>query len=258
MMIGIIGGSGLYGSLKEIEGPDDIMVETPHGDVRVVLGFLGSAKIAFVSRHGDETRYPPHAVNHKANIMALEQLGVECIVATSAVGVLRFDYELGKLILADQLVDMTRSVHSFFNGGDEGIVHTDMSDPFCTQLLETIGKVLEELEIGVQYGGTYICLSGPTFETKAEIKMFQSLGMSFVGMTVGPECKLARELGMCYVPILLPVNYGAGMEDGMISHDTTLSMVELMVEDVARSLKEIVVSISTPRNCNCSKAPSKM
>jgi len=219
---------------------------------------LGDVEIAFLSRHGDEKKYPPHAVNHKANIKALARLGVRCIVATSAVGVLRFDYEVGKLILADQLVDMTRTVYSFYNGGDEGIVHTDMSDPFCTQLLETVGLVLEELEIGVQYGGTYLCLSGPTFETRAEIKLFQDLGMSFVGMTVGPECKLARELGMCYVPILLPVNYGAGMEEGMISHDTTLSMVDMMVEDIAKAMKEVVCSISQERSCSCSLAASKL
>ena len=257
-MIGIIGGSGFYSSLKDIENPEKRDIETKYGKVQIITGALNDEKIAFLSRHGDEEKYPPHAINHRANIMALSQLGVDRIIATSAVGVLKFRYKLGVLTLPDQMVDLSKKVYSFYNGGEEGIVHTDISDPFCLHTLEIIKKVFDDLAIGHQWGGTYLSLSGPTFETKAEIRLFQGLGMTFVGMTIAPECKLARELKMCYTPILLPVNYGAGMTDDLITHETTLSMVEVMTNDLIKGLKKVVQVFPKTRNCDCTRSVSGM
>jgi len=257
-MIGIIGGSGLYSSFKDIENPETIKIETEYGTVSVVTGTLNNEMIAFLSRHGDEVKYPPHAIRHRANIMALNQIGVDRIIATSAVGVLKFRYKLGVLTLPDQMVDMSKNVYSFYNGGEEGIVHTDISDPFCLDTLEIIKKVFDDLAIEHQWGGTYLSLSGPTFETKAEIRLFQGLGMTFVGMTIAPECKLARELKMCYTPILLPVNYGAGMTDELVTHETTLSMVKTMTNDLIKGLKRVVQVIPKTRNCDCTRSVSGM
>ena len=257
-MIGIIGGSGLYDSLEGIENAERAPVETKYGKVTLIKVTFGGVDIVFLSRHGDDVKFPPHAINHKANIMALYKAGVRKIIATSAVGVLKFKYNLGILTLPDQMVDMTKNVLSFYNGGEEGIVHTDISDPFCLDTLTVIRKKLDEMEIKYQYGGTYICLSGPTFETKAEIMLYQGLGMSFVGMTIVPECKLARELSMCYVPILLPVNFGAGMTDELITHETTLTMVDSMTSDLVKGLKNILGSIPEDRHCDCIKSVSGM
>ncbi len=255
-MIGIIGGSGLYESLEGIKDPQGNIIQTRYGDVKVIMGKLGEVDIAFISRHGSDVQYPPHAVNYKANIRAMADLNVEQIIATSAVGVLKLKCKLGILTIPDQLIDMTKSVYSYYNGADEGIVHTDMSDPFCMNLIQHIKGTFNYLGIDYQYGGTYICLSGPTFETKAEIKLFQTLGFSFVGMTIGPECKLARELGICYTPILLPVNYGAGMTDELITHETTLLMVNSMVGNLAKALNKILEKMPKQDDCTCKKAAS--
>ena len=257
-MIGIIGGSGLYDSLDGIENAEKMQVETKYGVVTLIKGTFGGVDIVFLSRHGDDVKFPPHAINHRANIMALYDTGVRKIIATSAVGVLKFKYKLGILTLPDQMVDMTKNVLSFYNGGEEGIVHTDISDPFCPDTVSIISEKLDEMGIANQFGGTYICLSGPTFETKAEIRLYQGLGMSFVGMTIVPECKLARELSMCYVPILLPVNFGAGMTDELITHETTLTMVDSMTSDLVRGLENILPIIPEERNCDCIKSVSGM
>ncbi|MDP6155424.1 MAG: MTAP family purine nucleoside phosphorylase [Candidatus Thermoplasmatota archaeon] len=257
-MIGIIGGSGFYSSQKCIANEQKISVETRYGNVSLIKGTLDDVEVIFLSRHGDEIKYPPHAINHKANIAALHKMGVNRIIATSAVGVLKFRYKLGVLTLPDQLVDMSKEVNSFYNGGEEGIVHTDISDPFCLDVIGMIRKVLDERSIQYQFGGTYLSLSGPTFETKAEIRLYQGLGMTFVGMTIAAECKLARELSMCYVPILLPVNYGAGMTDELVTHDTTLRMVETMRKDITTGLGGIVQALPAERNCDCPRSVSGM
>ncbi len=257
-MIGIIGGSGLYDSLEGMEIGKRIEVETEHGSATLMEGRLGGVDVLFLSRHGDDVKYPPHAVNYRANIRALSKMGVHTIIATSAVGVLKFRFKLGVLTLPDQLVDLTGRVMSFYNGGESGIVHTDISDPFCPRVSGHIQGALRELDIKYQTGGTYLCLSGPTFETKAEIRLFQGLGMDFIGMTLAHECKLAREMNMCYSPILLPVNYGAGMTDEMITHDTTLRMVNEMTSDLSRSLASIVSTLPELRNCACPDSVSRM
>lgn len=257
-MIGIIGGSGLYDSFEGMNDAERMEIETEFGTAVLMAGKLGGQDILFLSRHGDRVKYPPHAVNYRANIRAMKDSGVDRIIATSAVGVLKFRFKLGLLTLPEQLVDFTGRTMSFYNGGESGIVHTDISDPFCPHVMEHIGKKLNEMNIPHQAGGTYLCLSGPTFETKAEIRLFQGLGMDFIGMTLAHECKLAREQNMCYAPVLLPVNYGAGMTSDIITHDTTLRMVNEMTSDLSRAFISIVGSMPLERKCSCSHSVSRL
>ncbi len=216
-MIGIIGGSGLYGGISGLEGKK-VEVSTPYGDVNVILG----ENFVFVSRHGNPPK-PPHRVNYHANIMAFKKLNVEKILAISSVGSLRDDIPPGTLMLPDDLLDFTGRVWTYH---DDSPVHINMYEPFCPELRDEVSKVE-----GVKIGGTYATMKGPQFETRAEERMLKILGADIVGMTVAPESKLAKELEICYQPLCVVVNY-VGSET---SHEGTLknmAIYEVKIENI--------------------------
>ena len=194
--IGIIGGSGLY-NIGIIQNKEEIDVETPFGKPsdKLTLGKIGGIEVAFIPRHGRGHIYPPHKVNYRANIFAMKECGVEYLVSTAAVGSLKKKIKPCDFVIANQLIDRTaKRATTFF---DEGIVtHVGFADPFCKTLSDIAYKTAKQQGVDV-HRGTYICMEGPQFSTRAESKLYRSWNVDVIGMTLSPEAKLAREAEMC-------------------------------------------------------------
>jgi 5'-methylthioadenosine phosphorylase len=230
-------------------------VETPYGPVEPVIGKLANREIVFMSRHGRDHATPPHLVNYRANIWAVRKLGVSKILATAAVGSLSPDFRLGELVLLDQFLDFTKSrSQTFYEGGQKGVLHVDMTDPYCSAVRQVILDASERLGFPVKDGACYVCTEGPRFETPAEIRMFQRLGADLVGMTSVPEVVLARELGMCYASIGMVTNEAAGIAAHPLSHAEVMeSMKELGVK-VAQLIQSTFEIWTPEQNCLCALA----
>lgn len=230
-------------------------LETPYGTVEPVIGKLADREIVFLSRHGKDHAVPPHLVNYRANIWALRELGVRKILATSAVGSLSPNFCLGELVLLDQFLDFTKSrPQTFYEGGHLGVLHVDMTEPYCDAVRQVIIQASIQLGLEVKDGACYVCTEGPRFETPAEIRMFQRLGAELVGMTSVPEVVLARELGMCYASIGMVTNEAAGIAGHQLSHaEVTESLKDLGIK--VAELIQATVSLWTPeQNCLCAAA----
>ncbi len=206
--VGIIGGTGLGEAILSHTEGDRVHVETPFGppsDTPLVAQWEG-VEIVFLSRHGPGHLLNPSVVPYRANIWALKQLGVEAIIASGATGSLREDIEPGHLVICDQVIDRTfRRVSTFF---DEGLVtHIEFADPFCPSLRALLSEVSKGGANTVHHAGTYVCMEGPQFSTRAESAMHRTWGGDLIGMTCMPEAKLAREAEICYALIALPTDY---------------------------------------------------
>ncbi len=238
-LIGLIGGTGLGDALaKNIEEAKFHEVDTPFGQPSgsIMVGKVNERKIAFVNRHGDGHRIPPGEVPFAANIFALKQLGVRTIIATGAVGSLRSEIKPGHLVLADQFIDKTfRRQHTFFAG--YGAVHCEMAEPTCGRLRKALAAAAEHAEVKTHPKGTYACIEGPQFSTRAESLMHRQWGADLVGMTAMPEAKLAREAQMCYALIALVSDYDCWRPHKEEADRQTL-------------LKEIIANLQTATN-NC-------
>jgi len=208
--IGIIGGSGVE---RPEAGFVETVVETPYGQALAWVGSGAMADVAFLSRHGVEHDIPPHKINYRANIKALQQLGVDRAIATFAVGGIAEDIPPGAVVALDDAIDLTSGREStFFDGGDSGLKHTPFSKAFSPALRDAIVRLGPIHSLAIRPSGTYICFNGPRFETAAEIRMSRILGADVVGMTAMPEAILARELGIHYGGIAVSVNWAAGIE----------------------------------------------
>lgn len=206
--IGIIGGTGLGDALLRTVGGEEIPIDTPFGSpscAPIVANWEG-VDIAFISRHGPGHLLSPSAVPYRANIWALKALGVEAIIASGATGSLREEIEPGQLVLCDQVIDKTfRRAGTFF---DEGVaVHVEFADPFCATLRQLLERAGEKIDATVHRTGTYVCMEGPQFSTRAESELHRQWGGDLIGMTCMPEAKLAREAELCYALIALPTDY---------------------------------------------------
>ncbi len=230
-------------------------METPYGTVEPVIGKLGNGEVVFMSRHGRDHAIPPHLVNYKANIWALWKLGVQKIIATAAVGTLSSKFRLGEMVLLDQFLDFTKSRQStFYEGGQQGVLHVDMTEPYCSVVRQVIMVASEQLGFVLKNGACYVCTEGPRFETPAEIRMFQHLGADLVGMTSVPEVVLARELGMCYASIGMVTNEAAGIANHPLSHAEVMeSLKELGLK--AAQLIQATMELGIPgQKCLCASA----
>ena len=196
-------------------------IETPYGAAGYyAVPLQGDLEVIFLLRHGAGHRIPPHAINYRANMMALHQLGVQKAVGIYAVGGLRRNLPPGTLVLCDQFLDFTQGrPFTFFDGADGRVVHTDVSEPFCADVREQLLFAATKEQIAVTPTGTYVCTQGPRFETAAEIKMFEALGGTVVGMTGATEAILLRELGICFANLSLVTNYGAGLTAHLAHQD---------------------------------------
>lgn len=208
-LTGIIGGTGLGEALAEdIKGAEFQDIETPFGrpSAKLMVGRLGENEIAFINRHGDGHKLSPSEVPYAANIFALKKLGVHSVIASGAVGSLREEIAPGDLVLVDQFIDKTfKRTNSFF--GNYGAVHCEMTQPVCGRLRKQLLDTAKTIDVKTHSGGTYVCMEGPQFSTRAESLMHRAWGGDLIGMTGMPEAKLAREAQMCYALIALASDY---------------------------------------------------
>jgi 5'-methylthioadenosine phosphorylase len=222
-VLGVIGGSGLY-QMPGLEAVEEVNVDTPFGapSDTVVRGRLGATTMLFLPRHGRGHRIPPSAINFRANIYALKSLGATHVASVSAVGSLREEIAPGELVVVDQFIDRTvRRASSFF---DEGLAaHVSMADPVCPVLAAALYDAAVGAGAKVHRGGTYVCVEGPRFSTRAESHLFRQWGASVVGMTNVPECFLAREAELPYATLALATDY-----DCWRSHDEAVDVPSIL------------------------------
>ena len=205
--LAVIGGSGLY-QLPELEIISKHEITTPYGNpsAPIVEATLGGARLLFLPRHGEHHQHAPHRINYRANICALKMLGAELLLSISAVGSLKEEFRPGDAVLVDQFVDMTRSrISTFF---DEAIVaHVSMAEPTCELMRGALFKAIHAMPIRLHDGGTYICMEGPQFSSRAESEFYRKQGFDVIGMTAMPEAKLAREAQLPYALLALVTDY---------------------------------------------------
>ncbi|MGM0575098.1 MAG: S-methyl-5'-thioadenosine phosphorylase [Myxococcota bacterium] len=242
--IGIIGGSGLY----QMEGVRDVewrAVETPFGPPsdEIALGTIDGVRVAFLSRHGRGHVKAPHEIDYRANIWALKSLGVRWVLSVSAVGSMREDIEPGHVVLVDQFIDRTRMrPGTFFEDGL--VAHVGLSDPVCGVLRGALLEAARGEDIPAHDGGTYVCIEGPQFSTRAESNLYRSWGVSVVGMTNLPEARLAREAQMAYATIALATDYDCWHEtEDEVSVEAVLQILRENVEKAQRLLRAVVPRI---------------
>ncbi len=251
--IGIIGGTGLYDPklLTEIE---EVRMKTPYGapSDAISVGKLKGRYVAFLPRHSKEHTIRPTDVNSRANIFALKKLGVERILAPATVGSLREEYKPGDVVFVDQFIDRTtRREESFFT--KKKVCHISVADPMCPELRKALGKAADALRIRAHPTGVYVCIEGPRFSTRAESKMFRAWGADVVGMTLVPECVLAREAEICYATIAMVTDYDAWKEQAVNASEIVKIMKE-NVEKVKMIIAEAVPDIPKERGCECSSS----
>lgn len=257
--IAIIGGSGVYDP-KLLENIREETVETPYGSVKVKIGTYKGEEIAFLPRHGEKHSVPPHKINYHANIWALHELGVERILSTSAVGSLNLDMKPGDFVVLDQLMDFTKTRHYTFYDGEDSphdrkfVAHVDFTDPYCPELRNALITAAKELGFAYHPTGTYACMEGPRFETRAEIRALKILGADVVGMTQCPEAALARELEMCYASVAIVTNYAAGISREKLTHTEVVELMAQKSEEIKLLLMKAVEHIPKERRCPCKDA----
>ncbi len=235
--IAVIGGSGVY-EIEGIEGLEEVDIKTPFGDPSdsIVVGNLSGIRCAFLPRHARGHKILPTEVNSRANIYALKTLGVEQIISVSACGSLREDVKPKEFLIPDQIFDRTKSRPSTFFG--EGIVaHVGFASPFCEAMRGVIHQGVKELGISHHFGGTYVCMEGPAFSTKAESEANRKHGFSIIGMTALPEAKLAREAEICYVTVGLVTDYDVWKEGEEVSVDQVVGNIKANVANSKKLIK---------------------
>jgi 5'-methylthioadenosine phosphorylase len=253
----IIGGTGVYdpGSL---ESSAVRVIETPYGETQVTIGQYGGRKVAFLARHGTGHAVPPHKVNYRANIHALKQLGVTQVLATAAVGSIRPEIHPGSILLVNDFIDMTKSRISTFHEGGNGVVHIDMTDPYCGRLRSRIAEIAESEKIALVPNGTYVCTEGPRFETAAEIRMYAQWGGDVVGMTSVPEVVLAKEAEMCYATVGIVTNYCTGISDTALTHQEVVDEMKANIEKVRKLFFQVIGAGPGERDCRCPHALAEL
>ena len=251
--IGIFGGTGIYdsGLLKDSK---EISVDTPYGKTSdsITVGEFNGRKIAFMPRHGKKHTIPPHLINFRANIWAFKDLGVKRIIAPSAVGSLKEEFEPGHFALPSQFIDFTKSRKGTFS--DDGrVIHISVADPFCPELQQIILDVTREQEIKIHNDCTYVCIEGPRFSTKAESKFFRTTGADIIGMTLVPECQLAREAQICYVSISTVTDYDVWAEKPVTAKEVMTTLAK-NVEMTKKILTLVIDKIPQVKSCSCENA----
>jgi len=253
--IGIIGGSGLY-SMPGLTGIQEAAVDTPFGapSDAFVLGTLEGRSVAFLARHGRGHRILPSELNFRANIHGFKQLGVERIVSVSAVGSLKEEHKPLEFLIPDQFVDRTRHrVDTFF--GEGVVAHIAFADPVCPQLSEVVGKACQKAKVVGKRGGTYICMEGPQFSTKAESNLYRSWGMDVIGMTNLQEAKLAREAEICYVTVAMVTDYDCWHpHHDSVTVDQIVAVLLKNAENACNVVREAVAAMPKERSCRCGSA----
>lgn len=254
-MIGILGGSGLYG-MDGVAVRERRVARTPFGEssAPLVLGTLDGVEVAFLPRHGEGHRLLPSEINYRANLWALKEAGVEVLLSVSAVGSLQARHAPGTLRLPDQFIDRTHGRASTFFG--EGLVaHAGFAEPTCARLRSLLMEQGAALGLPLEDGGTYLNMEGPQFSTRAESRLHQSWGADFVGMTQATEAKLAREAELCFACIALVTDYDAWKDDAAVDTHEVLAVMAANVAKAEALLRASVKAVAeAPRGCACGNA----
>jgi len=234
----------------------EVQLDTPFGKPSdaYMTGMLEGKRVAFLARHGRGHRFIPSEINYRANIHGFKQLGVRRILSASAVGSLKLEHKPMDFILPDQFVDRTRlRVSTFFGQGVA--VHISFADPICPSLPEEVAKAAEGMDFLVKRGGTYVCMEGPAFSTRAESNLYRSWGMDLIGMTNLPEAKLAREAEICYVTIAMVTDYDCWHEEEQaVSVEMLIAHLMKNSENVQRLIKKTLRELPDKFECNCQSA----
>jgi 5'-methylthioadenosine phosphorylase len=253
--IGIIGGSGLY-SMPGFHAEREVSITTPfgHPSDNYIVGELEGHEVAFLSRHGRGHRLSPSEINFRANIYGLKSLGVERILSLSAVGSLKEEHRPLDFLIPDQFFDRTRGrISTFF--GDGLVAHVSFADPFCPELSGLAGDACATAGVSVTRGGTYLCMEGPAFSTKAESNVYRSWNMDVIGMTNLQEAKLAREAEICYVTIAMVTDYDCWHPGhDAVEVDDIIRVLQQNAANAARVVTEAVKAMPAERHCKCGEA----
>jgi 5'-methylthioadenosine phosphorylase len=254
-LIGIIGGSGLY-SMEGVEITDEKAVDTPFGapSDAILVGKLEGKDVAFLPRHGRGHLLPPHQINYRANIFALKKLGVESIISVSAVGSMKEKIKPGDLVMVDQFVDRTKVRFQTFY--DDGIaVHVGFADPVCEELRSGLVMAARTTGAAVHDGGTYICIEGPMFSSRAESNIYRSWGVDVIGMTNYQEAKLAREAEICYATIALATDYDCWHEqEGPVDVAMVIKILQENVSKAQATIRALLPKLKVSDDCPCRHA----
>jgi len=253
--IGIIGGSGLY-SMPGLTDIREVPLQTPFGDPSeaYVLGTLEGRKVAFLARHGRGHRILPSELNFRANIHGMKQLGVERIISVSAVGSLKEEHKPTDFVIPDQFIDRTfRRIATFFG---EGIVgHVAFGDPVCDEVASTVQAACQKNGVIGKKGGTYVCMEGPQFSTRAESNLYRCWGADIIGMTNLQEAKLAREAEICYATMAMVTDYDCWhTEHEAVTVDAVIKVMHTNSANAALVVKEAVARMPRERSCKCGSA----
>ncbi len=251
--IGVIGGSGFY---ELLENPREERVTTPFGDPTdtIAIGEIGGREVCFLPRHGKGHRVMPSDLPYQANILAMKQLGVEWIISASAVGSMKEEIEPTHIVIPDQFYDRTRHRRSTFFG-DGCVAHVAFADPICPDLAAIVAQAGRDVGAVIHEGGTYLCMEGPQFSTRAESLVYRSWGVDVIGMTNLQEAKLAREAEICYCTMALATDYDCwyeGEED--VTIEQVLEYMNKNVETAKKIVEAAVQRIPDERNCMCAGA----
>jgi 5'-methylthioadenosine phosphorylase len=257
--IGIIGGSGFYEFFTDAE---HVRVETPFGDPSddLVLGEVAGRRVAFLARHGQGHRFPPHRVNYRANLWALRSVGVRQVLAPCAVGSLKRELGPGTLVVPDQVVDRTWGrAHTVY---DEigPVVHVGFADPYCPRGRAAVTQVVQEAGLPMAGTGTLVVINGPRFSSRAESQWHQQAGWSVVGMTGMPEASVARELAMCFTTVAMVTDHDAGVEgESGVTHDEVLQVFAKNIEGLKGVLARVIPALPAAESdaeatCPCRRA----
>ncbi len=239
-LLGIIGGSGLY-DLPELKNVEQRSIRTPFGapSGKLILGDLGATRLAFIARHGPGHRLMPSEINYRANVWALKKLGAERVLAFSAVGSMREELPPGDMVVVGQYIDQTRCrPRSFF--GEGVVAHVPLADPTCPAFSEQVARCAEAAVGKVRRSGTYVCIEGPQFSTRAESALFRSWGVDVIGMTNLPEARLAREAELCYASLALCTDYDCWhANESDVSAKTVVEVMKRNVENARKVIRAL-------------------
>jgi len=253
--IGIIGGSGLY-SMPGLTDTRSFPVDTPFGppSEAYVLGTLESRRVAFLARHGRGHKIPPSELNFRANIYGLKQLGVERILSISAVGSLKEEHRPLDFVIPDQFFDRTsKRVSTFF--GDGIVAHISFADPVCPEVSGVLETACRQAQVNAKRGGTYVCIEGPQFSTKAESNVYRSWGMDIIGMTNLQEAKLAREAELCYATVAMVTDYDCWHPaHESVTVEQVVANLQKNAANAAKVVRHAVAAMPKERGCKCGQA----
>lgn len=251
--IGIIGGSGLY-EMPGLEVLEEKRLSTPFGDPSdaYIIGELEGRRVVFLSRHGRGHRVSPSEINYRANIYGMKMLGVSFVIAVSAVGSLREEIHPGHFVIIDQFYDRTKDRPSTFF--EKGVVaHVSFADPICAHTAKALHAACKDANVTSHFGGTYVCMEGPAFSTRAESHSYRALNASVIGMTNLQEAKLAREAEICFATIALSTDYDCWKDDEVVDVSKVVATVKQNVANAQNVVRRAIPKL-TERPCACGEA----